>query len=132
MCSSDLSIMGRSESEAESDTSMLFYPAMQVTDIYALEVDLALGGMDQRHAHMLARDAASSRTSCGKLPMTFSIMRLASGHDRAATVVAQPLAPPEERHADGDGEQSGTDLRRTDAARRYRARAGDEPQSNAL
>ena len=25
---------------------------------YALDVDLALGGMDQRHAHMLARDAA--------------------------------------------------------------------------
>ena len=53
-----VSIMGRSEDEAESDTSMLFYPAMQATDIYALEVDLALGGMDQRHAHMLARDAA--------------------------------------------------------------------------
>ena len=53
-----ISIMGRSEDEAESDTSMLFYPAMQATDIYALEVDLALGGMDQRHAHMLARDAA--------------------------------------------------------------------------
>ena len=53
-----VSIMGRSGDEAESDTSMFFYPAMQATDIYALEVDLALGGMDQRHAHMLARDAA--------------------------------------------------------------------------
>ena len=53
-----LSIMGRNEDEADSDTSMFFYPAMQATDIYALKVDLALGGMDQRHAHMLARDAA--------------------------------------------------------------------------
>lgn len=53
-----LTIMGRSEDEAEADTSMYLYPAMQVADIYELEVDLALGGMDQRKAHMLARDVA--------------------------------------------------------------------------
>ena len=53
-----LSIMGRDESDGDKDMSKFFYPAMQATDIYALDVDLALGGMDQRHAHMLARDAA--------------------------------------------------------------------------
>ena len=53
-----LSIMGRDEKEGDRDMSKFFYPAMQATDIYALEVDLALGGLDQRHAHMLARDAA--------------------------------------------------------------------------
>ena len=53
-----LSIMGRDEKDGNRDMSKFFYPAMQATDIYALEVDLALGGMDQRHAHMLARDAA--------------------------------------------------------------------------
>jgi tyrosyl-tRNA synthetase len=53
-----LSIMGRDEKEGDRDMSKFFYPAMQATDIYALDVDLALGGMDQRHAHMLARDAA--------------------------------------------------------------------------
>ena len=53
-----LSIMGRDESGGDKDMSKFFYPAMQATDIYALNVDLALGGMDQRHAHMLARDAA--------------------------------------------------------------------------
>ena len=53
-----LSIMGRREEDGDKDMSKFFYPAMQATDIYALEVDLALGGMDQRHAHMLARDAA--------------------------------------------------------------------------
>ena len=53
-----LSIMGRDEDEADGDMSKFFYPAMQATDIYALKIDLALGGMDQRHAHMLARDAA--------------------------------------------------------------------------
>jgi len=53
-----LSIMGRDESDGDKDMSKFFYPAMQATDIYALDVDLALGGMDQRHAHMLARDSA--------------------------------------------------------------------------
>ena len=53
-----LSIMGRNEEDGDTDMSKFFYPAMQVTDIYALDVDLALGGMDQRHAHMLARDVA--------------------------------------------------------------------------
>jgi|TARA_B110000263_G_scaffold53988_1_gene45336 tyrosyl-tRNA synthetase len=53
-----LSIMGRNEEDGDRDMSKFFYPAMQATDIYALDVDLALGGMDQRHAHMLARDAA--------------------------------------------------------------------------
>jgi len=54
-----LSIMGRDESDGDKDMSKFFYPAMQATDIYALNVDLALGGMDQRHAHMLARDVAN-------------------------------------------------------------------------
>jgi tyrosyl-tRNA synthetase len=51
-----LTIMGRKVEEAEMDASMLIYPAMQVADIFALNVDVALGGMDQRKAHMLARD----------------------------------------------------------------------------
>ena len=53
-----LAIMGRDEEGGDSDTSKFIYPAMQVVDIYHLEADLALGGLDQRHAHMLARDAA--------------------------------------------------------------------------
>lgn len=53
-----MDIMGRSEDEMEKDLSKLFYPAMQVSDIFYLKVDVAYGGMDQRHAHMLARDVA--------------------------------------------------------------------------
>ncbi len=53
-----LTIMGRKAEEAELDFSKLIYPAMQVTDIFYLDVDIALGGMDQRKAHMLARDTA--------------------------------------------------------------------------
>lgn len=53
-----MTIMGRSGDEAEVDSSKFIYPAMQVADIFQLKVDLALGGMDQRKAHMLARDIA--------------------------------------------------------------------------
>ena len=53
-----LTIMGRKAEEAEMDFSKLIYPAMQVTDIFYLDVDVALGGTDQRRAHMLARDVA--------------------------------------------------------------------------
>lgn len=53
-----MDIMGRDEDEAERDLSKLFYPAMQVSDIFYLDVDVAYGGMDQRHAHMLARDVS--------------------------------------------------------------------------
>jgi tyrosyl-tRNA synthetase len=53
-----LTIMGRKEDEVDMDASMLIYPAMQVADIFQLDVDVALGGMDQRKAHMLARDVS--------------------------------------------------------------------------
>jgi len=49
-------IMGRQESELEVDFSKYIYPAMQVTDIFELGIDIAQGGIDQRKAHMLARD----------------------------------------------------------------------------
>jgi len=52
-----ITIMGRKE-DAAVEASMYIYPAMQVTDIFELGVDVALGGIDQRKAHMLARDVA--------------------------------------------------------------------------
>lgn len=53
-----LPIMGRTEEDAEGDFSKFIYPLMQVTDIIYSGFDIALGGMDQRHAHMLQRDIA--------------------------------------------------------------------------
>jgi tyrosyl-tRNA synthetase len=53
-----MSIMGRMEDEEGLDTSKLFYPSMQVADIFELPVEIAYGGMDQRRAHVLAREAA--------------------------------------------------------------------------
>lgn len=53
-----LPIMGRTEEDADKDFSKYIYPLMQVTDIFYMDLDFAFGGMDQRHAHMLARDVA--------------------------------------------------------------------------
>ena len=60
-----MDIMGRDAEEADKDLSKLFYPAMQVSDIFYLNLDVAYGGMDQRHAHMLARDVSKK---LGKKP----------------------------------------------------------------
>jgi len=53
-----MTIMGRREEEGDMDSSKFIYPSMQAADIFELGVDVAIGGMDQRHAHMLAREAA--------------------------------------------------------------------------
>ncbi|MDR1404592.1 MAG: tyrosine--tRNA ligase [Candidatus Methanoplasma sp.] len=53
-----MTVMGRSEDEAEVDFSKLIYPILQATDIFCMDIDLAYAGMDQRRANMLAREAA--------------------------------------------------------------------------
>ena len=53
-----LPIMGRTEEDADKDFSKYIYPLMQVTDVFYLNSDIAIGGTDQRHAYMLARDIA--------------------------------------------------------------------------
>jgi len=52
-----LTIMGRKKSE-RLDFSQYVYPPLQVTDIFAQDLDLPHGGMDQRKAHVLAREVA--------------------------------------------------------------------------
>jgi len=50
-----LTIMGRSETE-KLDLSQYFYAPMQAVDIKAIGADIPHGGMDQRKAHVLARE----------------------------------------------------------------------------
>jgi len=52
-----VTIMGRKELEAQDSASIL-YPAMQAADVFALEVDIAHAGLDQRKVHVLARELA--------------------------------------------------------------------------
>jgi tyrosyl-tRNA synthetase len=52
-----ITIMGRKEGETLS-AAQLFYPVMQVTDIFQMNVDICQLGMDQRRANILAREVA--------------------------------------------------------------------------
>ena len=52
-----VTIMGRKQGESLS-MGQLFYPPMQVTDIFHMNIDICQLGMDQRRANMLARDVA--------------------------------------------------------------------------
>lgn len=52
-----ISIMGRQEGES-IDFAKLIYPAMQVADIFTQGVHIAHAGLDQRKAHVIARDVA--------------------------------------------------------------------------
>jgi tyrosyl-tRNA synthetase len=52
-----LTIMGRTSKET-IQTAQLFYPMMQVADIFWLDVDICQLGLDQRRANILAREVA--------------------------------------------------------------------------
>lgn len=53
-----ISIMGKKQGQ-EVDMATLFYPPLQVADIFTLKVNLAHAGIDQRKAHVIARQVAS-------------------------------------------------------------------------
>ena len=76
------SIMGRDEDSSDHDLSAFFYPALQSADIFELEIDIALGGMDQRKAHMYMREVADRnkwiKATCIHTPM-LSGLKGASG-----------------------------------------------------
>lgn len=52
-----ISIMGKKQGN-EVDMATLFYPPLQVADIFTMKVNLAHAGMDQRKAHVVARQVA--------------------------------------------------------------------------
>jgi tyrosyl-tRNA synthetase len=53
-----LPIMGRGMDSKDLEAASTFYPCMQVSDIFELQLDVACAGIDQRKAHALARDVA--------------------------------------------------------------------------
>jgi tyrosyl-tRNA synthetase len=52
-----ITIMGRTAGELVQ-TAQLFYPMMQVADVFWLDVDICQLGLDQRRANILAREVA--------------------------------------------------------------------------
>ncbi len=71
------SIMGRDEDSSDGDLSKFFYPAMQAADIFELQIDIAVGGMDQRKAHMYMRRVADRhnwlKATCVHTPIISSL-----------------------------------------------------------
>jgi tyrosyl-tRNA synthetase len=53
-----LPIMGREMSMTDIETAWVYYPCLQSADIFHMRLDVACAGIDQRKAHMLARDVA--------------------------------------------------------------------------
>lgn len=52
-----LTIAGRSES-LDNSTAVVFYPSMQASDIFYMDIDICQLGLDQRKVNMLAREIA--------------------------------------------------------------------------
>ncbi len=52
-----LPIMGRDLKTQDVEAASLFYPCMQAADIFEMNLDVACAGIDQRKAHVLAREA---------------------------------------------------------------------------
>lgn len=72
-----LPVMGRETNMTDMETAWIFYPCMQAADIFQLDLDLACSGIDQRKAHMLARDAAEKlkwkKPSCLHTPLLIGL-----------------------------------------------------------
>jgi tyrosyl-tRNA synthetase len=68
-----LPIMGREMSLSDMETAWVYYPCMQAADIFQMQLDVACAGIDQRKAHMLARDVAEKlrwkKPSCVHVPL---------------------------------------------------------------
>ncbi|MFQ6065459.1 MAG: tyrosine--tRNA ligase, partial [Candidatus Bathyarchaeia archaeon] len=74
-----LPIMGREMSLTDVETAWVYYPCMQAADIFQMELDVACAGIDQRKAHMLARDAAEKlkwqKPVCVHTPLLMGLQR---------------------------------------------------------
>jgi tyrosyl-tRNA synthetase len=77
-----ITIMGRKEGE-EVDFAKLIYPPMQVADIFIQKINIAHAGMDQRKAHVIARDVA--------MKLSFSPLLNRKGEQIKPIMIHHPL-----------------------------------------
>ncbi len=88
-----ITILGRAEGDAV-DFAKLVYPPMQVADIYALGVNLAHAGNDQRKAHVIAIDTANQlKTNVTTGPDGKTIVPLAIHHHLLSGLGKPPMWP---------------------------------------
>ena len=94
-----ITILGRKEGE-QHDFAKLIYPAMQAADIFALGVHLAHAGLDQRKAHVVARDVATRMRINALRDPTGRVVKPLAAHSPLLTGLLKPdrwPVPPEER-----------------------------------
>jgi tyrosyl-tRNA synthetase len=94
-----ITIMGRQEGE-QVDFAKLLYPAMQAADIFALGAHLAHAGMDQRKAHVVARDVATKMRFGGLRDGAGRAIKPLAVHHKILSGLLKPdrwPVPPEER-----------------------------------
>ena len=75
-----LPIMGRETSLTDMETAWVYYPCMQAADIFHMKLNAACASIDQRKAHMLARDSAEKlgwkKPVCVHTPLLVSLQGL--------------------------------------------------------
>jgi tyrosyl-tRNA synthetase len=90
-----LTIAGRSEKDLLS-TAQLFYPSLQVADIFELDVDICQLGMDQRRANMIAREVAEKngwkKPVAVHHPMLLGLKGVKQYDDPEATMIASKMS----------------------------------------
>jgi len=93
-----ITIMGRKEGES-IDFAKLLYPGMQVADIFAQGLNIAHAGIDQRKAHVIARDVALKLKFCPlKNKKGQTIKPVAIHHHLILGLTKPPMWPiPEEK-----------------------------------
>lgn len=88
-------IMGRKEGEVQS-TAQLFYPSMQVSDIFELEVDICQLGVDQRRANILGREVADKlkwkKPAVVSHHMIMGLQGIQPGADKEEIIIASKMS----------------------------------------
>jgi len=87
--------LGEVAEDADSATvSQIEYPLMQALDIEYLDVDLAMGGTDQRKIHMLARDELPQLGFSSPTVVHFSLLPALTGTgDKMSTSKPETMFP---------------------------------------
>src|SRR6058998_2145221 len=76
-------IMGRDMKSKDTDAAAIFYPCMQAADIFEMRLDVACAGVDQRKAHILARETGEKlgwgKPVCLHTPLLMGLAGLGAG-----------------------------------------------------
>jgi tyrosyl-tRNA synthetase len=94
-----ITILGRREGDSV-DFAKLLYPAMQAADIFALGAHIAHAGMDQRKAHVVARDVATRMRILPLLDTAGRPIKPLAAHHPLLTGLLKPdhwPVPPDQR-----------------------------------